>query len=201
MAPRAPSSGTGLRAEPASLLERRRDDILAAVVAGVPYARFLGIGFERRGDELTARLAFDDKLIGNPMVPAIHGGVTAAFLEVTAILALGWRLLLPAIDAHDIDPGQVAAGRLPRLPRTIDFSVNYLRPGLPRDAFARAVICRMGRRFSTVRVEAWQDQRDRPFAQAAGHFRMPKADVPDVPDVAGGAGSGQPAPVPRAGDG
>jgi len=59
-------------------------------------------------------------------------------------------------------------------PKTIDFTVDYLRPGLPRDAYARATINRSGRRYASVHVEAWQDNRSRLFAQATGHFLMPQ---------------------------
>ena len=62
---------------------------------------------------------------------------------------------------------------LPDLPKTIDFTVDYLRPGLPRDAYARARVNRSGRRYASVHVEAWQDNRARLFAQATGHFLMP----------------------------
>ena len=58
--------------EPVQIIKQRRDDTLDALVAGVPYIQFLGITFDRRGDELTAILPFDDKLIGNPMLPAIQ---------------------------------------------------------------------------------------------------------------------------------
>ena len=77
---------TRKRPEPVQIVKQRRDAALNALVQGVPYIQFLGITFERHGDELTALLAYDDKLIGNPMLPAIHGGVTAAFLEVAAII-------------------------------------------------------------------------------------------------------------------
>jgi len=60
-----------------------------------------------------------------------------------------------------------------RLPKTIDFTVDYLRSGLPRDAYARARVNRSGRRYASVHVEAWQDNRDRMFAQATAHFLMP----------------------------
>jgi len=159
------------RPEPVQVVKQRRDAALAALVSGVPYIQFLGISFERRGDELTANLAFDEKLIGNPMLPALHGGVTAAFLEVTAIIELGWSLIWDEVEA--------GAGALPatmRLPKTIDFTVDYLRSGLPRDAYARARLNRSGRRYASVHVEAWQDNRARMFAQATGHFLMPARD-------------------------
>ncbi|REC58578.1 PaaI family thioesterase [Rhodosalinus sediminis] len=164
------------RPEPVQVVKQRRDAALAALSGGVPYIQYLGIGFERRGDELTAVLPFDDKLIGNPRLPALHGGVTAAFLETTAIIELSWQMLWPDIEAGALDPDRLAAGELPRLPKTIDFTVDYLRSGLPRDAYARARVNRSGRRYSSVHVEAWQDNRSRLFAQATGHFLMPPRD-------------------------
>ena len=160
--------------EPVQVIKQRRDATLRALVEGVPYIRFLGIEFERRGDELTGVLPFDQKLIGNPMLPAIHGGVTAAFLEVTAIITLSWNYLWEDVESGALDAEGLAHGGLPRMPKTIDISTDYLRSGLPRDAYARARINRFGRRYASVHVEAWQDNRDRLFAQATGHFLMPQ---------------------------
>ena len=160
--------------EPVQVVKQRRDAALAALVQSVPYADFLGVQFDRRGDELTGLLRFDDSLIGNPVLPALHGGVTAAFLEVTAILTLGWSLIWPDLENGTLDAEKLAAGALPRLPKTIGLTVDYLRTGLPRDAYARAEITRTGRRYANVRAEAWQDNRDRPIAQVAGRFLMPR---------------------------
>ncbi|KFE35888.1 PaaI family thioesterase [Thioclava atlantica] len=163
--------------EPVQAVKQRRDGALKMLVEGVPYAQFLGIHFDRRGDELTAILPFENKLIGNPMLPALHGGVTAAFLEVTAIIELSWSYLWEDIEAGRIDPATLDPKHMPRLPKTIDFTVDYLRSGLPRDAYARARVNRSGRRYASVHVEAWQDNRSRLFAQATGHFLMPARDV------------------------
>ena len=154
-------------------VKMRRDAALRALVGGVPYIQFLGISFDRRGDELTALLPFDQKLIGNPFIPALHGGVTAAFLEVTAIIELSWSLLWEDFENGALSVEDLQAGALPRLPKTIDFSIDYLRSGLPRDAYARARVNRSGRRYASVHVEGWQDNRSRMFAQATGHFLMP----------------------------
>lgn len=164
------------RPEPVQVVKQRRDAALKALVEGVPYIRFLGVQFDRRGDELTAMMPYDDKLIGNPLLPALHGGATAAFLEITAIIGLSWGLLWEEIESGRLDPETLTHGRLPRLPKTIDFTVDYLRSGLPRDAYARAQVNRSGRRYASVHVEAWQDNRGRPFAQATGHFLMPRRD-------------------------
>jgi acyl-coenzyme A thioesterase PaaI-like protein len=156
--------------EPVQVIKQRRDAALSSLIAGVPYIAFLGIQFDRRGDELTAVLPYDEKLIGNPSLPALHGGATAAFMEVAAIIELAWASLW-----EDMESGSGPETSMLRLPKTIDFTVDYLRSGLPRDAYARARINRSGRRYASVHVEAWQDNRSRLFAQATGHFLMPPA--------------------------
>lgn len=161
--------------EPIQVVKRRRDLALEALISGIPFVRFLGISFDRRGDELTAVLQYSDKLIGNPTLPALHGGVTAAFLETSALVELGWQMLWEEIESGRLDAEHLAPETLPGMPKTIDFTVDYLRSGLPRDAFARARVNRSGRRYASVHVEAWQDNRSRLFAQATGHFLMPVA--------------------------
>lgn len=161
------------RPEPVQTVKHRRDTALQTLVSAVPYAGFLGIVFERHGDELTGVLRYSEKLIGNPVLPAIHGGVIASFLEVTAIIELSWAMLWDELETGRLLPEEMAAN-LPRLPKTIDFTVDYLRTGLPRDAYARARVNRSGRRYASVHVEAWQDNRARLFAQATAHFLMPE---------------------------
>ena len=162
--------------EPVQVIKQRRDAVLRAMVHGVPYIQFLGIEFERRGDELTAIMPYKEALIGNPLLPALHGGATAAFLEVTAIITLNWGLVWEDMESGALDGADEDPSLLPRMPKTIDFTVDYLRSGLPRDAYARARITRSGRRYASVHVEGWQDNRGRLFAQATGHFLMPSRD-------------------------
>jgi acyl-coenzyme A thioesterase PaaI-like protein len=164
------------RPEPVQVVKQRRDTALRNLVEGVPYIQFMGIQFERRGDELTAVLPYRDQLIGNPMLPALHGGATASFLEISAVIELSWQMLWEDMESPEKrDPDAIA--RVPRLPKTIDFTVDYLRAGLPRDAYARARVNRSGRRYASVHVEGWQDNRSRLFAQATGHFLMPTRDA------------------------
>lgn len=160
--------------ETVQVVKQRRDTALRTLTDAIPYLNYLGVEFDRRGDELTAILPYRDDLIGNPMLPALHGGATAAFLEVTSIIALSWSMIWPRFETGELTVDDLSA--LPRLPRTIGFTVDYLRTGLPRDAFARARIVRAGRRYSSVQVEGWQDNRDRPFIQATGRFLMPNSD-------------------------
>ncbi|HBT02805.1 MAG TPA: thioesterase, partial [Citreicella sp.] len=87
------------RPDPVQVVKQRRDTALRALASGVPYVRFLDINFDRRGDELTAVMSYDDKLIGNPHLPALHGGVTAALLEVTSIITLGWTVIWEDLES------------------------------------------------------------------------------------------------------
>jgi hypothetical protein len=50
-----------------------------------PFARCLGI---RIGEDGTLVTPFSPKIIGNPILPAIHGGMTGVFLETTAIVGV-----------------------------------------------------------------------------------------------------------------
>ncbi len=123
----------------------------------VPYVRFLGMRVELAGDEMTAVLPFAPHLIGNPMLPAIHGGVLGAFMEMTALAQLS--LSQPA----------------GRTPKTIDITIEYLRSGRAQDLFARAILRKVGRRVANVQVECWQDRRDQPIAGMTGHFLLREA--------------------------
>ncbi len=168
--------------EPVQVVKQRRDAALDRLVGRVPYVGYLGVGFERHGDELTAVLRFSDRLIGNPALPALHGGAIGAFLEIAAIMELAWAEVWQRMEGGGDAAAGIEAGVFPPMPKTIDFTVDFLRPGLPRDAYARARVNRSGRRYASVHVEAWQDNRSRLFAQGTGHFLMAR----EMPDHAGG---------------
>ena len=102
------------RPEPVQIVKQRRDVALRALVSGIPYIQYLGMKFDRRGDELTGVLPFDEKLIGNPLLPALHGGVTAAFLEVTAMITLSWSYLWEDIENGNLDFDPVEGNRTVR---------------------------------------------------------------------------------------
>jgi len=128
-----------------------------ALAGRVPYGRFLGISVVREGDGLVSRLAFDEKLIGNTVLPALHGGVIGAFLETAAM----FQVLVDTESEH--------------LPKPITLTVAYLRSAGPRETFARATITKQGRRVVSVRVEAWQEDAAKPVATAQGQFLVPSA--------------------------
>ena len=122
------------------------------ILDGIPYARFLGVSVERNNGTLECVLPFRDEIIGNPILPAVHGGVIGAFLELTAILRL--------IDESGTD----------RVPKPINFAIDYLRSAGPMATRARADLFKFGRRVAVVHVVAWQDDPARPVASGNGKF-------------------------------
>jgi len=124
------------------------------LVDSYPYGKYLGLEAVKSEEGLVCHLPFDAKLIGNPLLPALHGGVVGALLENAALLSLMWELDLET------------------LPKTINMSVDYLRSAKPVDSYALGLIAKPGRRVANVRVEAWQGNRAKPIAAAHGNFLL-----------------------------
>jgi uncharacterized protein (TIGR00369 family) len=122
----------------------------AGPFAQSPFARALGI---RVGEDGTLVMPFLPRIIGNPLLPAIHGGITGAFLETTAIVGVTRELGVS-------------------LPKPIGLTVNYLRSGRALDSFANVSIVKQGRRVVAFEAQAWQDDRTKPIASAFGHFML-----------------------------
>lgn len=120
----------------------------------IPYARFVGIEAREEDGELHSFLHYREHNVGNPALPALHGGVVGAFLETAAIFQLLWRRETVSV------------------PKTINITVDYLRPAGPRDTWARGVVTKQGRRIANVAVEAWQESPDKPIATANCHFLL-----------------------------
>ncbi|MEL6218674.1 MAG: PaaI family thioesterase [Pseudomonadota bacterium] len=152
--------------------ETARDRALARLIEAVPYNRFLGVVADRLGDELTTRMPFADALVGNPILPALHGGAIGAFLEMTALMQLAWDRALIEMEAGADRAQAIEEGRFPPMPKTIDITIDYLRSGRPRESFARANVQKEGRRVVHIHVEAWQEERARPIAMLRGNFLM-----------------------------
>ncbi|MDP6830136.1 MAG: PaaI family thioesterase [Alphaproteobacteria bacterium] len=130
----------------------RRSGDLQPLIEAVPYFRWLGLRVDREGDELITVMPFQDMLIGNPLLPALHGGTTGALLESAAMISL--------IGAMDT----------PRLPKIINITIEYLRPGGAADSYATGIVTKRGRRVANVRAQAWQKDRGKLFATASTHF-------------------------------
>ncbi len=121
----------------------------------IPYAHFLGVKFEEDAEgSLLFRLPFQQKNIGNTMLPALHGGVIAGFMENAAVISLMWRL-----DSSS-------------MPKIIDFNIDYILSGRAQETFARCDIVKLGKRIANVQITAWQDDPSKAIAVARSHFKL-----------------------------
>ena len=132
-----------------------RAEEVMAFIARTPLAQEMGLRCEVMGDEMTMIMPFQDKLIGNIMIKAIHGGAIGAFLELTA-----QAQVFLVVDY------------LPHPPRPINLTIDYLRQGHAKDTYARATITKMGRRMCSVQAEAWQDEKTKPVTTLMAHFMV-----------------------------
>jgi acyl-coenzyme A thioesterase PaaI-like protein len=144
-----------------ALAELRETGRFERVLAAIPYARLLGLAIEVvEGDPITT-MRGAKHLIGNPILPALHGGTVGALLESAAIFKLIWEIKSIAV------------------PKTINITVDYLRSARLVDTHARAIITKHGRRVANVQVRAWQGDESKPIAAAHAHFLLKALDNND----------------------
>lgn len=124
----------------------------------IPYARFLGVTASVADGQVTCRVAAAERNYGNPVLPAVHGGIVGATMEMAAILQLLWM--------------QESV----RIPKTITITIDYLRSAHgDRDTFARADVTKLGARVANVRCLAWQEAAAKPVAGANANFLITPA--------------------------
>lgn len=132
--------------------QAKSDNDFSGLLQHVPYAKFIGMQVESFGDELVFKLPANPNNIGNPVLPAIHGGVIAGFMEMSAIVQL---MVLMQTDS---------------VPKIVDFAIDYLRAGYHKDSFVECKITRQGRRVANVNINCWQTSRHLLIATARAHF-------------------------------
>ena len=120
----------------------------------IPYAKSVGIETSMVGDNIVSSLRFMESNIGNPALPALHGGLVAGFMENAAIFHLLWN------------------NELKNIPKIIDFSIDYLRPGLAETTYSHCDVIRLGRRVALCNIKAWQADSEKPVALARAHFLL-----------------------------
>lgn len=127
------------------------------LAARIPYAAELGMRYlapsTQENNQHVFYLPFQAELVGNTALPALHGGAIAGFMESAAL----FHLLLEHSDAK-------------RLPKTIDFNIDYLRSAGPRETFASCEVVKLGRRVALVHIRCWQRHYDRPVALVRAHY-------------------------------
>lgn len=106
-----------------------------------PFHRYLGVQLEELDEgRAVVRLPFRDELIGNPLVPAIHGGIIAGLMDMAGGVATFAELGIPT--------------------PTVDMRVDYVRPARARDHLCEATIINLGRTIAFVDVEVRDAETD-----------------------------------------
>jgi len=148
--------------EPTKLDSNLKDARIAAfdngnfetLLRAIPYAQYIAVEYDGKHDAGCYKLKRQQSNIGNPILPAIHGGVLGGFMEMASMQHL------LATQSEGV------------FPKIIDFSIDYLRAGLDKDTFAYCEVTRQGGRVVNVEVHAWQESRDKPIALARAHFLL-----------------------------
>jgi len=99
-------------------------------------------------------LPFQPGLVGDSFRPAIHGGVVATLIDVA-----GGAAVMSAVDDGD------------RI-STIDFRVDFLRPGQMADLFGEARVVRSGARVAVAAAVVHQGDPHRPIAEGRCVFDL-----------------------------
>jgi uncharacterized protein (TIGR00369 family) len=102
----------------------------------IPFNRFLGVRVtEAREGFARLEIPFRPELVGDPLRPALHGGVLSALADTAGGMAVWMGIADPA--------GRVS---------TIDLRVDYLRPGRLEVLVAEATVVRLGNRVGVADV-------------------------------------------------
>jgi uncharacterized protein (TIGR00369 family) len=141
-------------------------DLLVRIMQDhIPYNRVLGVrvvGVER--GMVRMMVPFRPELVGDPLRPALHGGVLSALADTAGGAAI-W-------SGIDDDRGRVS---------TIDLRIDYLRPARLEDVVAEARTVRLGKRVGVADIRLFHPAReDETIATGKGVYNVlhAKGDVP-----------------------
>jgi uncharacterized protein (TIGR00369 family) len=137
-------------------MENAHEQLVVLMEQLIPYNRHLGIkvgalrpGFAR------LELPFRAEFIGNPLLPAIHGGVLSMLIDTC-----GGAAVWTQITIHD----RVS---------TVDLRVDYLRPGPPRDLACEGTVLRTGNRVGVADMKVFAiDEPERIVACGKGVYNI-----------------------------
>jgi uncharacterized protein (TIGR00369 family) len=137
------------------LAQARASGDYQALFEAVPYSKFLGLTAKHEGAELITTMTYAPHLIGNPALPALHGGTLGALLESAAIFEL-------LVRAETIV-----------LPKTITLTIDYLRAAeAGRDVVCHATCYKRTRNVAFTRAIAYHDDPADPIASSVGTFML-----------------------------
>jgi uncharacterized protein (TIGR00369 family) len=133
----------------------------------LPFNKVLGIEIDLLDYETgDAQVSFPMKpdLIGNSAAGILHGGVTAAVIDLTG----GVSALVSCVKFHENDSPERRYKRL-TTSATIDMRVDYLRPGKGTAFVCKSRIIRAGSRIVVARIDLFND-REQVIATGTGTY-------------------------------
>jgi len=135
---------------------------------GIPFCRKLDADLVEVGPEgATARLPYDERLVGNPESGLLHGGVITSLVDTVCGMAV------------------IAALRVPTVVATLDLRIDYLKPAVPgKDLLATAECYKTTRHIAFVRGLAHHGDRDDPVATCAATFMIRSSETTPMAKLA-----------------
>lgn len=134
-------------------------DQLKRYYEAMPFNQVLGINIEKidylTGDAMT-RFSMAPKLIGNSMIGILHGGVTAAVIDLTG----GLSVAISCIKHNENASYEVILKKLSSS-ATIDMRVDYLRPGKGKEFFCTSTLIRAGSKIVVSKMDIVNEKKTR----------------------------------------
>ena len=120
----------------------------------IPFNKLIGMKVEKLDlDNIGIRFNMRPELVGNFMRGNLHGGVISSVLDVTGGM-VAWTGIMKKMEGRSFEE---IAEKFAKI-GTIDFRVDYLRPGLGKYFVATGSILRAGNKLSVTRMELHNDE-------------------------------------------
>ncbi len=141
--------------------EARLSELRELMLSRIPFNAVLGIRvIELSPGKAVFAVPFRPDLVGDPIRPALHGGVISALADTCGGCAV-WSNV----------------GEEDRV-STIDLRVDYLRPGRLEELHAVGEVMRVGNRVGVAKVSLFHPSRpDELVAEAKGVYSVKRAQV------------------------
>lgn len=133
---------------PELMAQAREEKNPALIIDAIPYARMLGISYDLHDGDYRYILKGALSNVGNASRQVIHGGVIGGFMESAGVIQL------------------IMMMRTLKMPKIVNFSIDYLRAAEMQDTYAQCQVVREGNKFANLHIEAWQGERTNLVARA-----------------------------------